>query len=737
MKRTYENALKLLESRRRTARPKTPAALNAGVATPAPSSQTLRGIPSLAGMKEWLEALGHSTNDINDLNIIHVAGTKGKGSTCAFTRSFLHAHGLRTGFPKRVGLYTGPDLQSIRERIQIDNQPITEDLFTRYFFEVWDRLLPSDRSDTNNEGLRQPRYLQLLALLAFHTFIRERVQAAIFETHHGGEYDATNVISQPVVTAITSLGMDHVMQLGPTIEDIAWHKSGIFKPGVPAFSAPQDPGPVEVMRRRAEEKNAPLKFVSINENLLENKKVLAVPVQRINCSLALEIAQCFLRAKAPKYVMDDDLVREGVQNFSWPGRFEIIQDGAIRWFLDGAHNPLSLIQASKWFADNTASGTKKCRILIFSHYSEERDGVTLVEELARALLENDARPDKVIFTTYNERKDGTRRIDKTLRIPETPFPDLRTVYATLWEQKDPRAMIYKEPTIEDTLALARRVAAENEGAQILVTGSLHLVGGALSTLRPYKLAGKNVLLIGGTSGIGFSVAEKVLREGAHITISSSSEERIANAVGRLQKSSPEYASNVRSYAADLSIKEKIEKNVVGLLQYAAKDSTIDHVVFTAGNVPPMAPLPESTFEHIDAFLNVRFYGALAIGKYARKYITPSKTSSITLTSGSQASKPSAWLPPIVCMAVEGVVKGLAVDLAPVRVNAAAPGFVQTELLEKMPKEMAEVGLKMSKNKSLTKDIGYPDDTSEAYLYFMKDTFVTGIVLKTNGGIHLT
>jgi folylpolyglutamate synthase len=192
---------------------------------------------------------------------------------------------------------------------------------------VWERLSPGSLDVTGDKKIRPPRYLQLLALLAFHTFIRKRVQAAIFETHHGGEYDATDVIPQPVVTAITSLGMDHVAQLGPTIEDIAWHKSGIFKPGVPAFSAPQGPGPVKVMRRRAEEKNAPLKLVSINEKLPENKKLLAVSVQRINCSLALEVARCFLQAKVPECVIDNDLVREGVGNFSWPGRFEIIQDG--------------------------------------------------------------------------------------------------------------------------------------------------------------------------------------------------------------------------------------------------------------------------------------------------------------------------------------------------------------------------------------------------------------------------
>lgn len=252
-----------------------------------------------------------------------------------------------------------------------------------------------------------------------------------------------------------------------------------------------------------------------------------------------------------------------------------------------------------------------------------------------------------------------------------------------------------------------------------------------------KLAGKNILLIGGTSGIGFAVAQKALQEGAHITISSSSEDRIANAVERLRASSPEFASNVRSYAADLSVKDRIEATVEGLLQFAAKDSTIDHVVFTAGNVPPMAPLAESSFEHVDAFLTVRFYGALAIGKYAHKYITPAKTSSITLTTGSQVRKPISWLPPIIGNAVEGLMKGLAVTLAPVRVNVVAPGFIVTEILDRLPKEMAHAGAEKAKAKSLTGDNGSPDDTSEAYLYFMKDTFVTGVALDTNGGVFFS
>lgn len=320
-------------------------------------------------MDWWLRALGHA---VDHLSIIHVAGTKGKGSTCAFTRSFLHEHGLRTGFPRRIGLYTSPDLQCIRERIQIDGKPITEELFTRYFFEVWECLMTdqSPESTNQNQKQNQPRYLQFLALLAFHTFIRENVQVAIVETHHGGEYDTTNVIQNPVVTGITSLGMDHIDQLGPTIENIAWHKAGIFKPGSPAFSVPQEPGPAEVMTKRAAEKQTTLTFISGEDNPAlpsssSNDRVLGTSVQRLNCSLALELAKTFLQAKEPSttnHTLDTDDISRAIDNFSWIGRFEVIEhaDTNNRWILDGAHNTLSLEHAAAWFSRlSSASDAKK------------------------------------------------------------------------------------------------------------------------------------------------------------------------------------------------------------------------------------------------------------------------------------------------------------------------------------------------------------------------------------------
>lgn len=485
MRRNYETALKLLEARKRPARPKDTVFATPQEATSPVSNQALRGVPSLVGMKEWLQLIGHSDRDIDNLNIIHITGTKGKGSTCAFTRSFLLAHGLRTGFPSKIGLYTSPHLQFIRERIQINEKPISEELFTKYFFEVWDSLASNGQRDTV-ENPRQPRYLQLLALLAFHTFVREKVQTAIFETHHGGEYDATNVIERPVAAGITSLGMDHITQLGPTVENIAWHKAGIFKPGALAFSVPQEPVPSEVMRNRAAEKGSVLEFVPVNDSLPVNDKVLSVPVQRLNCSLATRLARAFLQVKAPGQELSTDDIINGVKNFSWAGRFQIIVDGHSQWFLDGAHNTLSIGQAAVWFARNTNPPNEKIlRVLIFSHFSAERDSMELLKCLARSLFKNGVRPDHVIFTTYDEREDES---NKTLKVSGTPLPDFCAMHSSLWKDLDPKSQISIEPTIERAIKRAKQLSAQKDGSQILVTGSLHLVGGAVNLLRPCTLS---------------------------------------------------------------------------------------------------------------------------------------------------------------------------------------------------------------------------------------------------------
>lgn len=189
-------------------------------------------------------------------------------------------------------------------------------------------------------------------LVSVHAFIREGVDVAIYETHNGGEYDATNIFQKPVVTGITTIGMDHVEQLGPSIETIAWHKAGVFKHGTPAFSTLQEPAAAEVLRHRAAEKEVALNFVNVDPALPANTRALKPEVQRTNSSLALALVGAFLEKKAPKEhrkLTSDDVLR-GIDQFSWPGRFQQIVDGYHQWFLDGAHNELSVQKAAQWFA---------------------------------------------------------------------------------------------------------------------------------------------------------------------------------------------------------------------------------------------------------------------------------------------------------------------------------------------------------------------------------------------------
>ena len=253
-------------------------------------------------------------------------------------------YGERTGFPRKIGLYTSPHLKCVQERVQINSEPISEALFAKYVFEVWDKLSSCDS---------KPRFLQLLLLVAIHAFIGERVDAAVFETHHGGEYDATNIIERSVVSGITPIGMDHIAQLGPTIENIAWHKAGVFRRGALAFSTPQVPEVVEILNRRAKEKESTLEYVvDINPLLPENAPALRPEVQRVNASLALALCNGFLRSKlpgGPSLTLPD--IVGGVERFFWPGRYQQIVDGTYQWFLDGAHNDLSVQKAAEWFAE--------------------------------------------------------------------------------------------------------------------------------------------------------------------------------------------------------------------------------------------------------------------------------------------------------------------------------------------------------------------------------------------------
>ena len=347
--------------------------------------------------------------DLNDLNIVHISGTKGKGSTCSFVSSLLLSHGKTSGYPRKIGLYTSPHLKSTCERIRINNKPISKELFTRCFFDVWDKL-PREATPS----LDIPRYLQLLALMSYHVFITEDVDMAIYETHLGGEFDATNIVKKPVVTAIASIAMDHVRLLGPTLEEIAWHKAGIFKREVQAFSTVQHPSVTAVLKRRAAERNTQLAIIGIDPELPFSAVSLKPEVQKVNCSLALSVTRAWLKLKAPRLGTDitsEDIIR-GIEGFYWPGRFQVISEHNLQWFLDGAHNEISVQHAVQWYVEAIERTQKdSIQILIFSHFSE-RDGAAILRCIAVCLQKRAIRMQHVIFTSYEERMDGTVRIGK-------------------------------------------------------------------------------------------------------------------------------------------------------------------------------------------------------------------------------------------------------------------------------------------------------------------------------------
>jgi folylpolyglutamate synthase len=200
---------------------------------------------------------------LNKLNIVHVAGTKGKGSTCAYVDSILAHYRKSHDVPQNVGLFTSPHLVAVRERIRINSVPISAQLFAKYFFEVWNAL-----QDAAAEPLDLPTYFKYLTLMSYHVFLQEGVNAAVYEVGVGGEYDATNIVDCPAVTGISTLGIDHVLTLGETIRDIAWHKAGIQKPGVPSFTVQQLPAAMEVVDNRAKERGVEsLRVVDLDPRL--------------------------------------------------------------------------------------------------------------------------------------------------------------------------------------------------------------------------------------------------------------------------------------------------------------------------------------------------------------------------------------------------------------------------------------------------------------------------------------
>jgi len=245
------------------------------------------------------------------LRILHVAGTNGKGSVCAMCELTLRASGFRTG------LYTSPHLVDFRERIRIDGQLVSPDAVAEGL-----TLLREVSSDWDHS----PTFFEISTVLALKCFAQEGCDFVVLETGMGGRLDATNA-TQPSVSVITPIAMDHAEWLGDTIEKVASEKAGIIKPDVPVVSARQKPPAEAILRSRAAETGSPISFVG---SPWPGPVGLAGSHQHENAALAVAA----LRACGADCT--DQAIADGLRNVQWPGRFQRI---GPRMILDGAHNP--------------------------------------------------------------------------------------------------------------------------------------------------------------------------------------------------------------------------------------------------------------------------------------------------------------------------------------------------------------------------------------------------------------
>ena len=271
-----------------------------------PGLDTTRHLAALAG------------NPQDKLRFIHVAGTNGKGSTCATLESIYRAAGLR------VGLYTSPHLVSFRERIQVNRQLISEADVVRLVAEVAAGKMPDATT-----------LFEFVTVMALRYFAEQKCDLVIWETGLGGRLDATNIVT-PLASVITNIALDHQEWLGDSLTKIAAEKAGIIKPGVPVVTSERGAEALDVIERVARENNAPLTRVESNpSSILHPPSSLSGSHQRVNETLALATVEV-LQNTIP---VSGAQITDGLARVKWPGRLQLItRPNGQRVLLDGAHN---------------------------------------------------------------------------------------------------------------------------------------------------------------------------------------------------------------------------------------------------------------------------------------------------------------------------------------------------------------------------------------------------------------
>lgn len=403
---------------------------------------------TLEHTKTFLKRLG---NPAVDRKIVHVAGTNGKGSVCAYLQAILMAEGKRTGF------FTSPHLVSVNERIRVDNIQIDNETFLKMFRKVLKIV-----RQMVEDGIEHPSYFEFLFGMGMTAFAETDVEYIILETGLGGRLDATNAIDNPALAIITSISLDHTAILGDTIEKIAGEKAGIIKPGVPVFFDGSSKKAAEVIKAKASElgvscrevtKNAyeiqevHRKYIAFSRRSAYDKDVIfQVPMcgcyQAMNAELALEASEYLLAGEE----IHMDRWKEALAELHWEGRMERV---GAHITVDGAHNPgaMEAFVESVKALDESERGEM---VLLFSAVSDKK-----YDQMIEYLCENLDVKAYVVTQIEDERGVSAEELaDVFRRYTDRP--------------------VYCKERLEDAVRTAMNERGET--GEIYCLGSLYLVG---------------------------------------------------------------------------------------------------------------------------------------------------------------------------------------------------------------------------------------------------------------------
>lgn len=373
----------------------------------------------------------------NQLRFIHVAGTNGKGSTCAMLESIYRTAGLR------VGLFTSPHLISFGERLQVDRQPISESEVVRLVGQLKPVLAQFPAEE-------HPTFFEVVTVMALLYFAEKKCDLVIWETGLGGRLDATNIV-HPLASVITNVHYDHQQWLGDKLSSIALEKAGIIKTGIPVITATAEPEALEVIRETAKAQHAPLLIISSAEIQQPPLRALELPLlgehQKWNAALATVVVKT-LNGVIP---VSENVIAQGLSTVNWPGRLQLItRPSGQKILLDGAHN----VSGAQSLKAAVAEYFPKTEPVLILGILSDKDWLGMCQTLAPL----------------------------TRRIFLVPVSSDRTAAPEKLQEACGKA----NPTIETTICESLRAAlgiAANE-AFILVTGSLYLVGEAMEILEP-------------------------------------------------------------------------------------------------------------------------------------------------------------------------------------------------------------------------------------------------------------